>query len=84
MPMYEYHCDSCDSCFTEIKSFSKYKEPEAEPCPSCKAENSVKLRISSPPMLVSGTQTHIKTPDGFKEKLKSMKKAYRGSTIEIN
>ena len=32
MPLYEYHCDKCDSNFDELK---KIKNRMTEPCPKC-------------------------------------------------
>tara|TARA_R100000458_G_scaffold17345_3_gene15032 strand:- start:13506 stop:13955 length:450 start_codon:yes stop_codon:yes gene_type:complete len=33
MPLYSYHCKSCDEVFEDLVSGSKYKEPQE--CPKC-------------------------------------------------
>lgn len=39
--------------------------------------------MPSAPGIVSGTGTRIKVDDGFKDRLREIKKAHRGSTIDV-
>lgn len=47
MPMYEYHCESCDNAFTELRPMSEHRAPQ--PCPRCGAE--ARRVVGTPPRL---------------------------------
>ena len=49
MPIYEYHCQSCDHQFEHMQKFS---DPEVKNCPSC---NKPKVQ-----KIVSATSFHLK------------------------
>ena len=80
MPYYDYHCTSCNHVF-EKKWYSFIrKKPTEEPCPEC-SKSDVTLQLATP---YHGDPWHFagKKPDeGFKDRLKEIKKSHRGSTI---
>ena len=39
MPIYEYHCESCEFEFEELLPVSKRDEPLESPCPECNEKN---------------------------------------------
>jgi putative FmdB family regulatory protein len=41
MPTYEFHCNSCNETFSEIRSFAKASEPAT--CPNCQGSNTQKV-----------------------------------------
>lgn len=78
MPSYDYGCLDCEHSFDKILPISKMYEPESEPCPNCGKEGTVKKIITSPAVhytFMGGTvQGSSKTPEGFKDRLREMKK----------
>lgn len=84
MPMYEYKCNSCEHVFKAIKSVATRKEPEAEPCPECKNQESVTQMIGCP-NIVAGVvgAAGIKKPQWFQDKIKELKKhAGKDNTLD--
>jgi putative FmdB family regulatory protein len=51
MPLYEYHCESCDQRFEKIVKFS---DPPVETCPTC-GRGPVRKLMSSPAFHLKGT-----------------------------
>lgn len=56
MPLYEYHCDACDSTFEKIQQ--KYSDPPVDVCPKC-GKGPVRKLISSPAIQFKGTGWYI-------------------------
>jgi putative FmdB family regulatory protein len=56
MPLYEYHCDACDSTFEKIQQ--KYSDPLVEICPKC-GKGPVRKLISSPAFMLTGTGCYV-------------------------
>jgi putative FmdB family regulatory protein len=44
MPIYEYICDGCRTCFEEIMPAGSEKTP---PCPKCKTAQKVRKQMSA-------------------------------------
>lgn len=85
MPFYEYRCDKCGCIFDKRLSIADRKSPESEPCPSCNETGHVLQYIGEPPPLHSGDgiANSAKVPGYFKDVLRGIKKANRGSTIDV-
>ena len=82
MPYYDYHCTSCEHEFELCMKISERNGPTEEPCPKC-SESEVKLKLATPivgdPWRFAG-----KTPDeGFRDRLREMKKHHRGNSIDV-
>jgi len=58
MPLYEYHCESCEHNFELLSSVDKRDEPLNNPCPECNAKK-VRKGISVP---ITGADAKL-TPD---------------------
>jgi putative FmdB family regulatory protein len=56
MPLYEYHCDACDSTFEKIQQ--KYSDAQVEVCPKC-GKGPVRKLISSPAIQFKGTGWYV-------------------------
>lgn len=83
MPLYDYKCSKCEHVFASLQSVANYRAPCAEPCPSCKAPESVQRHITGGMNIVSGVgEMMSKTPRDFRDKLELIKKGNLGSKIE--
>ena len=80
MPYYDYHCTSCEHEFELNMRISERKKPTEEPCPNC-SKSTVIQKLASP---YYGDPWHFagkKPDDGFKDRLKEIKKSHYGSVI---
>ena len=82
MPYYDYQCTSCKHEFEINMKISERNVPTQEPCPEC-SERDVELQLATPtigdPWRFAG-----KRPDeGFRDRLREIKKHHRGSTIDV-
>ena len=82
MPNYDYYCSSCEHEFEINMKISERNVPTQEPCPEC-SERDVKLQLATPtigdPWRFAG-----KRPDeGFRDRLREIKKHHRGNTIDV-
>ena len=82
MPYYDYHCSSCKHEFEINMKISERNVPTQEPCPEC-SERDVELQLATPtigdPWRFAG-----KRPDeGFRDRLREIKKHHRGNTIDV-
>jgi putative FmdB family regulatory protein len=83
MPTYAYHCKCCDHHFEESHTIANRHLPVENPCPKCSTERQVE-QIFVMPGIVSGVGTlGNKAPEGFKDRLREMKKKYHGSNIDV-
>ncbi len=83
MPTYDYSCCNCDLTFEKFSPISMRNKPLEEPCPQCKAVESV-LQVIGAPKIVSGVKgLSGNTPSGFKEVLQSIDNKY-GKHSKIN
>ncbi|MDP7368033.1 MAG: zinc ribbon domain-containing protein [Candidatus Pacebacteria bacterium] len=81
MPYYDYHCMACSHTFEMNMRISERKKPTEEPCPEC-SKSEIIQQLATP---YHGDPWHFagKKPDeGFKDRLKEIKKSHRGSTID--
>ena len=82
MPYYDYQCTSCKHVFEASKKISERHVPTQEPCPEC-SERDVEQQFATPvigdPWRFAG-----KRPDeGFRDRLREIKKHHRGNTIDV-
>ena len=82
MPYYDYQCTSCKHEFEINMKISERNVPTQEPCPEC-SERDVELQLATPtigdPWRFAG-----KRPDeGFRDRLREIKKHHRGNTIDV-
>ena len=67
MPIYEYHCESCNYQFEELFPVSKRDEPLELPCPECNEKN-IRKGISVPLTGADANLTLEKQCPGFTKK----------------
>ena len=82
MPYYDYQCKSCEYEFEMNMKISERKLPTEEPCPKC-SEREVNQSLATP---YHGDPWHFagKKPDeGFRDRLREIKKKHRGNTINV-
>ena len=82
MPNYDYYCSSCKHEFEINMKISERNVPTQKPCPEC-SERDVELQLATPtigdPWRFAG-----KRPDeGFRDRLREIKKHHRGNTIDV-
>jgi putative FmdB family regulatory protein len=82
MPYYDYYCSSCKHEFETNMKIRERHVPTQEPCPEC-SERDVELQLVAPtvgdPWRFAG-----KRPDeGFRDRLREIKKHHRGNTIDV-
>lgn len=83
MPIYAYTCAGCGHEFDQLKSISARAEPTAEPCPQCKAEGSVSIKLNAPTLVYCPGTNLRNVPDGFKDKLREIQKRNPRNTIDV-
>jgi len=74
MPIYEYHCESCNHEFEELLNVSKRDEPINNPCPECN-EKSIRKGVSLTIMGADATFTLEKQCPGFKKRMEEISKS---------
>ena len=80
MPYYDYYCTSCENEFEKNMLIRDRKKPTEEPCPKC-SESTVIQKLATP---YQGDPWHFagkKPDDGFKDRLREIKKSHYGSVI---
>ena len=82
MPYYDYKCNSCDHEFEKEMKIRDRKVPTEEPCPEC-SEREVFQSLAKP---YHGDPWHFagKKPDeGFRDRLREIKKHHKHNTINV-
>ena len=82
MPYYDYQCKVCEHEFEMNMKISERKLPTEEPCPKC-SEREVTQQLAAP---YQGDPWHFagKKPDeGFKDRLREIKKHHIDNTINV-
>jgi predicted nucleic acid-binding Zn ribbon protein len=87
MPNYDYKCSKCDFSIVDVQlPIAERDEPVGEACPLHELTGSdcsgVLERVIASPG-IGYTYGGIKTPSGFKDVLRNIKKNHRGSTINV-
>ena len=57
--------------------------PTTQPCPQCQKEGTIERCVSAPGVSYTINRGGLKTPDSFKDILRTIKKKHRGSTINV-
>lgn len=83
MPMYGYFCADCGHEFDDLKTVANRREPTEKPCPKCGAEGTVDIKVSAAAITSSDGNFLSKVPDGFKDRLREIKKTFGNSTIDV-
>lgn len=83
MPTYDYKCKNCGNSFDKLLKIKERFAPENEACPSCGNVGDVILYVSSPKIVSEVGSLLSKTSDGWKDRLKQIKKNNIRSTIKV-
>lgn len=84
MPTYDYQCDKCEHHFEEILKISEREEPLKNPCPNCKAEESIQLCMTAPFIGDPVRQGVTKMDGKLKERLQEIKRKHpRANGIKL-
>jgi putative FmdB family regulatory protein len=82
MPTYLYKCKNCDSEFEEIHRIAEREKPLNDPCDTCSGE--IQLIPQVPSVMYSmrdGFNRH--TSEGFKDRMREIKRNHPASNINI-
>ena len=74
MPIYEYHCESCEHCFELLSKVDDRDKPLKKPCPEC-GEKKLRKGIGLP---ITGSNANV-TPEkmcpGFTKRMEEIGKS---------
>ena len=83
MPYYDYMCESCGLEFEESLPIVDRNIPIEQPCRVATCEGKVKMLFAKPYIGDPWNFTGKKIDDGFKDRLKEIKKMNPHNTINI-
>ncbi len=82
MPIYEYHCKTCDHQFSKLLKIDDRKTPENDPCPKC-SNVSVLQAVFTAPGIADPVRIGVTKQDGnFKEVLQGIHANSPGSKLD--
>lgn len=81
MPTYLYKCKECDSEFEEIHRIAEREDPINTPCETCSGE--IQLIPQIPSMISMRGSWRQHTSDGWKDRLKEIKRNNPGSQLDV-
>ena len=83
MPYYDYVCEKCGHEFEESLKIADRDAPTEQPCrfPTCGGE--VKMVYAKPHIGDPWHHSGKKVDEGFKDRLREIKKTHHGSTINV-
>ena len=81
MPYYDYICVKCETEFEKSVPIAQREEPTEEPCSSCGGK--VNRKFSTPYVGDPWNFARKKPDEGFKDRLREMKRNHRGSNINV-
>jgi len=81
MPTYQYKCKECENEFEEVHRIAEREIPVDTLCENC-GQGNIMLIPQMPSMISMRDTFHRHTSDGWKDRLKEIKRANPGSTIE--
>ena len=83
MPYYDYVCEKCGHEFEESLKIADRDAPTEQPCrfPTCGGE--VKMVYAKPHIGDPWHHSGKKVDEGFKDRLREIKKSHHGSTINV-
>ena len=74
MPLYEFHCDKCDSQFDRFVKISEKESVLSEPCKNCGEVGGVTSVLSAPPLCDPFRLGVTKSPSHVRDKLADIQK----------
>ena len=81
MPTYQYECKGCGSSWEETHKIAEREKPLKVPCRVCFDE--IRLIPQIPAMVSMQGSWRSHTSDGWKDRLREIKKNNPGSTVEV-
>ena len=82
MPMYDYHCASCDTTFEKNVKMAEYLSPQE--CPNCAAQAERTVGGYAPSIGDSVRLGLTKPPEVFRDLLRNMADKYPGAKTMRN
>ena len=82
MPTYQYKCNECENEFEEIHKIVDRENPVDTLCESC-GQGNIKLVPQFPSMVSMRDGWRRHTDDGWKDRLKQIKRNNPGSTLDV-
>ena len=82
MPYYDYQCNSCNHEFEICMKISERHMPTDEPCTEC-SESKVKQKLATPVVGDPWRFAGKKPDEGFRDRLREIKKHHKGNTIDV-
>lgn len=87
MPYYDYYCETCGFEFERsvpiAERLSPTEESPVSECPETEQKCSIKMKFATPFVGDPWHFTGKKPDEGFKDRLREIKKHHRGSTINV-
>lgn len=84
MPQYDFQCTKCGFTVTDVQlPIDQRDYPTTQKCPQCKKKKCIERCIAAPGVSYTVNRGGLKTPESFKDILRSIKKNHRGSTIDV-
>lgn len=84
MPTYDYICESCGFTINDVMlPVAERDHPTLLPCPQCGELGNIARCAAAPGVNYSINRGGLKTPETFKDVLRSIKKNHRRSTIDV-
>ena len=81
MPTYQYKCKKCENEFEEIHRIAERELPLQTSCGSCGDILQIVPQLPSMISMRDSWQRH--TSDGWKDRMKEIKRANPGSTLDV-
>ena len=81
MPTYQYECKGCGSSWEETPRIAEREKPLKVPCRVCFDE--IRLIPQIPSMISMRGSWRQHTSDGWKDRLKEIKRSNPGSRLDI-
>ena len=81
MPTYQYECKGCGSSWEETHRIAEREKPLKVPCRVCFDEIRLIPQIPSMISMIGSWRQH--TSDGWKDRLKEIKRSNPGSRLDI-
>ena len=81
MPYFDYSCESCNQEFEKNLKIAEREKPTQEPCESCGGK--VRMVYAKPHIGDPWHHAGKKVDEGFKDRLREIKKSHLHSTINV-
>lgn len=89
MPIYDYHCSTCNETWEDVHTIADRKLPETVPCPKCNAQDTVSQSIVNTNLGMSysieaGRAMKTLHRSAFQDKLSQIHANTPGSNLDKN